>query len=108
MLRRNFNDLLSFVTVAREGSFTRAASVLGVTQSALSQAISGLEARLDIRLLTRTTRSVSLTAAGERLLASLHSRIDISESHVVETGAAVGAHAGPGALIVAVQPAPTR
>jgi DegV family protein with EDD domain len=47
-------------------------------------------------------------AAGERLLAALHARLDISESHLVETGAAVGAHAGPGALIVAVQPAPTR
>ena len=46
-------------------------------------------------------------AAGERLLAALRTRIDISEAHVVETGAAVGAHAGPGALIVAVQPAPT-
>ena len=64
MARRNLNDLLAFVTVAREGSFTRAARVLGVTQSALSQTIRGLEDRLDIRLLTRTTRSVSPTAAG--------------------------------------------
>lgn len=61
MVRRNLNDLVSFVTVAREGSFTRAAALLGVTQSALSQAISGLEARPQIRLLTRTTRSVSAT-----------------------------------------------
>ena len=61
MARRNLNDLLAFVTVAREGSFTRAASVLGVTQSALSQAIKALEERLEIRLLTRTTRSVSPT-----------------------------------------------
>jgi len=53
MARRNLNDLLSFVTIAREGSFTRAAALLGVTQSALSQAINGLEARLQIRLLTR-------------------------------------------------------
>jgi len=82
MLRRNFNDLLSFVTVAREGSFTRAASVLGVTQSALSQAISGLEARLDIRLLTRTTRSVSPTAAGERLLKTLGHRFDEIETEL--------------------------
>ncbi|EPZ5286754.1 LysR family transcriptional regulator, partial [Cronobacter dublinensis] len=57
-MKRNLNDLLSFVTVAREGSFTRAAAQLGVTQPALSQAISGLETRLQIRLLTRTTRSV--------------------------------------------------
>ena len=61
MPRRNLNDLLAFVTVAREGSFTRAARVLGVTQSALSQTIRALEDRLDIRLLTRTTRSVSPT-----------------------------------------------
>ena len=63
MARRNLNDLLAFVTVAREGSFTRAAAILGVTQSALSHAIRGLEARMDIRLLTRTTRSVSPTVA---------------------------------------------
>jgi DNA-binding transcriptional LysR family regulator len=76
MVRRNLNDLLYFVTVAREGSFTRAASLLGVTQSALSQAISGLETRLEIRLLTRTTRSVSPTAAGERLLNAIGHRLD--------------------------------
>jgi len=64
---RNLNDLLAFVTVAREGSFTRAAAVLGVTQSAVSQAVRGLEERLRIRLLTRTTRSVAPTPAGERL-----------------------------------------
>lgn len=76
MIKRNLNDLLYFVTVAREGSFTRAASLLGVTQSALSQAISGLESRLEIRLLTRTTRSVSPTAAGERLLNAIGNRFD--------------------------------
>lgn len=76
MVKRNLNDLLYFVTVAREGSFTRAAALLGVTQSALSQAISGLEARLEIRLLTRTTRSVSPTAAGERLLNAIGHRFD--------------------------------
>jgi len=76
MVKRNLNDLLYFVTVAREGSFTRAASLLGVTQSALSQAISGLETRLDIRLLTRTTRSVSPTVAGERLLNAIGHRFD--------------------------------
>src|SRR5256885_11160659 len=68
MARRNLNDLLAFVTVAREGSFTRAAAALGVTQSALSQTVRALEERLQIRLLTRTTRSVSPTAAGERLM----------------------------------------
>ncbi|EYS97604.1 LysR family transcriptional regulator [Cupriavidus sp. SK-4] len=84
MLKRNLNDLLYFVTVAREGSFTRAASLLGVTQSALSQAISGLEARLDIRLLTRTTRSVSLTAAGERLLNAIGHRLDDIDAELDE------------------------
>ncbi|AZG08210.1 LysR family transcriptional regulator [Pigmentiphaga sp. H8] len=82
MARRNLNDLLSFVMVAREGSFTRAAALLGVTQSALSQAISGLEAGLEIRLLTRTTRSVSLTAAGERLLKAIGHRLDEIESEL--------------------------
>lgn len=82
MARRNLNDLLSFITVAREGSFTRAAAQLGVTQSALSQAISGLEERMQIRLLTRTTRSVSPTAAGERLLHSVGHRIDEIEAEL--------------------------
>jgi DNA-binding transcriptional LysR family regulator len=82
MVKRNLNDLLSFVTVAREGSFTRAAAVLGVTQSALSQAISGLEKRLQIRLLTRTTRSVSPTVAGERLLQAIGHRFDEIEAEI--------------------------
>ena len=82
MARRNLNDLLSFVTVAREGSFTRAAAQLGVTQPALSQAISGLEERMQIRLLTRTTRSVSPTEAGERLLQSVGHRIDEIEAEL--------------------------
>lgn len=82
MARRNLNDLLSFVTVAREGSFTRAAAQLGVTQPALSQAISGLEERMQIRLLTRTTRSVSVTAAGERLLQFVGHRIDEIEAEL--------------------------
>lgn len=82
MARRNLNDLLSFVTVAREGSFTRAAAQLGVTQPALSQAISELEERMQIRLLTRTTRSVSVTAAGERLLQSVGHRIDEIEAEL--------------------------
>lgn len=80
--RRNLNDLLAFVTVAREGGFTRAAAVLGVTQSALSQAIKGLEERLQIRLLTRTTRSVSPTAAGERLLQAIGNRFDEIEAEL--------------------------
>lgn len=81
-MKRNLNDLISFVSVAREGSFTRAAAHLGVTQSALSQAISGLENRMQIRLLTRTTRSVSLTAAGERLLLAIGNRFDEIEAEL--------------------------
>jgi DNA-binding transcriptional LysR family regulator len=82
MARRNFNDLLAFVTVAREGSFTKAAGVLGVTQSALSQAIRGLEEGLQIRLLTRTTRSVAPTTAGERLMKAIGHRFDEIESEL--------------------------
>jgi len=68
MPQENFNDLVAFVMVAREESFTKAAVKLGVSQSALSQTVRGLEERLGLRLLTRTTRRVSPTAAGERLL----------------------------------------
>jgi len=82
MARRNLNDLLAFVTVAREGSFTRAGAALGVSQSALSQAIKALEARLEIRLLTRTTRSVSPTPAGERLLRAIGNRFDEIEAEL--------------------------
>lgn len=64
MARANYNDLQAFMTVAREGSFTRAAAKLEVTQSALSHTIRSLEARLGLRLLTRTTRSVAPTEAG--------------------------------------------
>lgn len=71
MLKDNFNDLLSFMVVARERSFTRAAAQLGVSQSALSHAMRNLEARLDVRLLTRTTRSVVPTEAGEQLFMRL-------------------------------------
>ncbi|HFZ8993454.1 TPA: LysR family transcriptional regulator [Citrobacter freundii] len=75
MLKDNFNELQLFLAVARERSFTRAAGKLGISQSALSHAIKGLEARLNIRLLTRTTRSVSPTQAGELILACLEPRI---------------------------------
>lgn len=68
---QNFNDLAAFAAVAKEHSFTRAAAKLGVSQSALSQTIKGLEARLGVRLLTRSTRSVAVTEAGDRLLRTL-------------------------------------
>jgi len=76
MKRGNLDDLSAFVMVAREGSFTKAAAKLGISQSALSYTIKELEARLKLRLLTRTTRSVSPTAAGERLLRNVGPRLE--------------------------------
>ncbi len=76
MAIENFNDLAIFCVVAREKSFTRAAAKLGVSPSALSQTIRALEERLGLRLLTRTTRSVSTTEAGQRLLVSVAPRLD--------------------------------
>jgi DNA-binding transcriptional LysR family regulator len=76
MPRTELDDLLAFLAVARERSFTRAAAQLGVSQSALSQTLRGLEARLGLRLLTRTTRSVAPTEAGERLLRAVGPRLD--------------------------------
>lgn len=84
MIRENFNDLYAFVIVAQERSFTKAAAKLGVTQSALSQTIRSLEERLNIRLLARTTRSVSPTAAGEKLMGSLEQHFSDISSHVSE------------------------
>jgi DNA-binding transcriptional LysR family regulator len=72
MERGTLNDLLAFAAIARERSFTRAAAVLGMSPSALSHAMRGLEERLGVRLLARTTRSVAPTEAGERLLQSLN------------------------------------
>src|SRR5436190_24127086 len=82
MARSNLNDLMACVTVTREGRFTRAAAALGVTQSALSQTVRALEERLQIRLLTRTTRSVSPTAAGERLMQAIGHRFDEIEAEL--------------------------
>lgn len=76
MAGENFHDLAAFVAVAEEQSFTRAAMKLGVSQSALSQTIRGLEARLGIRLLTRTTRRVAPTEAGERLFRTVAPRFE--------------------------------
>jgi DNA-binding transcriptional LysR family regulator len=88
MLRENVSDLLAFIAVAREGSFTRAAAKLGVSQSALSHTLRGLEARMAIRLLNRTTRSVAPTTAGERLLLAIAPRFEEIESElaaIIET-----------------------
>lgn len=82
MLKENFNDLISFLVVARERSFTRAAAKLGVSQSALSHSIRALEERLELRLLTRTTRSVAPTEAGEKMVASLGPRFAEIESEL--------------------------
>jgi DNA-binding transcriptional LysR family regulator len=87
MRRDNVNDLTAFIAVAREESFTKAAAQLGVSQSALSYTIRTLEARLGLRLLTRTTRSVSLTEAGERLLHSIGPRFDEIESEIAALSA---------------------
>lgn len=70
MLRENVQDLLAFMVVAHERSFSKAASQLGISQSGLSHAIRGLEERLGVRLLARTTRSVAPTPEGERLMAT--------------------------------------
>jgi len=86
MPRANVNDLLAFLAVARERSFTRAAARLGVSQSALSHTIRGLEARLGLRLLTRTTRSVAPTEAGERLLRTVGPRFDEIEAELAALG----------------------
>ena len=85
-MKSNLNDLTAFVTVARSGSFTRAAAQLGVSQSALSQTIRGLEERLGLRLLTRTTRRVAPTDAGERLLTTIGPRLDGIEADLAALG----------------------
>ncbi|TGQ34618.1 LysR family transcriptional regulator [Mesorhizobium sp. M00.F.Ca.ET.216.01.1.1] len=82
MPRANVNDLIAFLAVAKERSFTRAAAKLGVSQSALSHTVRGLEERLGLRLLTRTTRSVAPTEAGERLLQTLGPRFEEIESEL--------------------------
>ena len=82
MQRGNLNDLLAFLAVGQERSFTRAAAKLGVSQSALSHTIRGLEEQLGLRLLTRTTRSVSPTEAGESLLHTIGPRFEEIESEL--------------------------
>src|SRR5260221_4550270 len=80
MPRQDVSDLLAFLAVAKERSFTRAAARLGVSQSALSHTIRGLEERLGLRLLTRTTRSVAPTQAGQRLLHTVGPPLDGTDS----------------------------
>jgi DNA-binding transcriptional LysR family regulator len=85
MARNNYSDLLAFVEVVREGSFTRAAARMGISTSAISHAVSALEARLDVRLLTRTTRSVAPTGAGERLFERVAPRFEEIDSELAAT-----------------------
>ena len=82
MARPDANDLLAFLAVARARSFTKAAAQLGVSPSALSHTIRGLEERLGLRLLTRTTRRVEPTEAGGRLLRAIGPRFDEIEAEV--------------------------
>jgi DNA-binding transcriptional LysR family regulator len=82
MQRGHLDDLLAFVAVGREHRFTKAAAKIGVSQSALSHTIRALEERLGVRLLTRTTRSVSPTQAGERLLETIGPRIEEIEAEL--------------------------
>lgn len=83
MKRENLNDLFAFLAVAQAQSFTRAAAKLGVSQSTLSHTVRALEARLGVRLLTRTTRSVSPTEAGEQLLQAVAPRLEEIEAELL-------------------------
>lgn len=94
MVRDNLNDLTAFLAVARARSFTRAAAKLGISQSALSHTLRGLEARLGVRLLTRTTRSVAPTEAGERLLGTIGPRLQEIEAELASLREAGGKPAG--------------
>jgi DNA-binding transcriptional LysR family regulator len=94
MARPDFNHLQAFILVARERSFTRAAAQLGVSQSALSHTIRALESKLGVRLLTRTTRGVSPTEAGEKLYATLEPHYEGIEAGLSALGDASGKPAG--------------
>lgn len=94
MRRDELNDLAAFAIVAREASFTRAAATLGMSQSALSHAMRALEERLKVRLLARTTRSVSTTEAGETLLRALRPALDDIAAGLAQVGAMSSSLAG--------------
>ena len=115
MRRQDINDLLAFLAVAREGSFTKAAAKLGVSQSALSHTMRGLEERLGVRLLTRTTRRVSATAAGDRLLRSLGPRFEEIEAELdalselrAKPAGTIRITAGEHAAVAVLDPALTK
>ena len=94
MARDSISDLLAFLAVAREQSFTRASGKLGVSQSALSHTIRRLEARIGVRLLIRTTRSVSPTEAGERLLQAVAPQLEEIEAELAAVSDLGGKPAG--------------
>ncbi|KQV30259.1 LysR family transcriptional regulator [Rhizobium sp. Root1203] len=87
MRHGDFSDLAAFIAVAEAGSFTRAAAKLGLSQSALSYSVRMLEQRLGVRLISRTTRSLSLTDAGERMLQSLRPAFDHIDSEIAAVSA---------------------
>ena len=89
MLRDELNVLAAFAVVADERSFTKAALKLGVSTSAISHSMRGLEERVGVRLLARTTRSVAPTAAGQRLLAKLRPALDDVDAALTEVGSSV-------------------
>ncbi len=103
----NFNDLAAFAMVAKERSFTKAGAKLGVSQSALSQTIKGLEERLKLRLLTRTTRSVAPTEAGVRLLETIAPRFEEIEAELAALGELRGKPVGTIRITAGEHPAIT-
>ena len=82
MRQGDFSELVAFIAVAEAGSFTRASAKLGLSQSAVSYSVRMLEQKLGVRLISRTTRSLSLTGAGERMLRSLRPAFDHIESEI--------------------------
>jgi DNA-binding transcriptional LysR family regulator len=107
MRRENVRDLLAFLAVAKERSFTRAAAKIGVSQSALSHTVRELEARLGLRLLTRTTRSVAPTEAGERLLQTIGPRFDEIDAELAALSALREKPSGMLRITTAAHPAET-
>jgi DNA-binding transcriptional LysR family regulator len=107
MPRQNINDLLAFRAIARERSFTRAAAQTGVSPSALSHRIRSFEERLGVRLLTRTTRSVAPTEAGERLLSIIAPRFDEIEAELAALGELRDKPAGTIRITTSIHPAET-
>ncbi|WP_144147535.1 LysR family transcriptional regulator [Paraburkholderia sp. BCC1884] len=114
MPRSDLSDITAFLSVAREGSFTKAAATLGVSQSALSQTVRNLEQRIGLRLLTRTTRSVAPTEAGERLITAVGPRLEEVEAELAALSAlrdkpagnvriAAGEHAAESVLWPAIE-----